>query len=69
MLASASIIRARLEAGEQDRLSITVCPKLPGGGAWLFGDGPAGSSWYQTSMTSTESGAICLLYDRPGTGS
>ena len=53
MLASASIIRARLEAGEQDRLSITVCPKQPGGGAWLFGDGPPGSSWYQTSMTST----------------
>ena len=64
VLASASIIRALLEAGELDRLSITLCPELPGGGERLFGDGPAGSSWSLTSMTSTDSGAICLLYDR-----
>ena len=60
----ASIIRALLEAGELDRLSITLCPELPGGGERLFGDGPAGSSWSLTSISSTDSGAICLLYDR-----
>jgi dihydrofolate reductase len=64
VLASGSIIRALLEAGELDRLSITLCPELVGGGACLFGDGPAGSSWTLTSMTSAESGAMCLLYDR-----
>src|SRR5215475_9510510 len=64
VLASASIIRDLLEAGELDRLSITLCPELPGGGARLFSDGPFGSSWSLTSLTGTESGAICLLYDR-----
>jgi dihydrofolate reductase len=64
VLASASVIRALLEAGELDRLSITLCPELVGGGARLFQDGPAGSSWSLTHSTPTESGAICLLYDR-----
>lgn len=64
VLASGSIIRSLLESGELDRLSITLCPELPGGGTRLFGDGPAGSSWSLTSTTRTESGAICLIYDR-----
>lgn len=64
VLASASIIRGLLEAGELDRLCITLCPELVGGGARLFGDGPAGSSWSLTGMTGTESGAACLVYDR-----
>jgi dihydrofolate reductase len=64
VLASASVIRKLLEAGELDRLSITLCPELVGGSARLFDDGPAGSSWSLTDMNSTESGAICLLYDR-----
>ncbi len=64
VLASGSIIRSLLEAGELDRLSITLCPELPGGGARLFGDGPAGSSWSLTDVTGTGSGALCLLYDR-----
>src|SRR5690242_1252683 len=64
VLASASIIRSLLEAGELDRLSITLCPELVGGCARLFGDGPAGSSWRLTSMNGTESGAACLIYDR-----
>jgi hypothetical protein len=34
------------------------------GGARLFGDGPAGSSWSLSGMTRTESGALCLVYDR-----
>ena len=64
VLASSSIIRGLLEAGELDRLSITLCPELPGGGTRLFGDGPAGSSWSLAGVNSTESGAVCLLYDR-----
>jgi dihydrofolate reductase len=64
VLSSASIIRALLEAGELDRLGITLCPELVGTGARLFDDGPAGSSWSLTSATPTSSGAICLIYDR-----
>jgi dihydrofolate reductase len=64
VLASASIIGTLLEAGELDRLSITLCPELVGGGARLFQDGPAGSSWTLASSTPTASGALCLLYDR-----
>jgi dihydrofolate reductase len=70
VLASASVIRGLLEAGELDRLSITLCPELVGAGARLFGDGPAGSSWSLTEVTPTGSGALCLLYDiiRPAAG-
>ena len=70
VLASGSIIRALLEAGELDRLSITLCPELVGAGARLFGDGPAGSSWSLTKVTPASSGALCLLYDliRPAAG-
>ena len=42
VLGSSSVIRGLLEAGELDRLSITLCPELVGAGARLFGDGPAG---------------------------
>ena len=71
VLASSSVIRALLEAGELDRLSITLCPELVGAGARLFGDGPAGSSWSLTEVTPAGSGALCLLYDliRPAAGS
>jgi dihydrofolate reductase len=70
VLASGSVIRGLLEAGELDRLSITLCPELVGAGARLFGDGPAGSSWSLTEATPTGSGALCLLYDliRPAAG-
>ena len=65
VLASASVIRQLLEAGEVDRLSITLCPELVGGGAELFTDGLAGG-WSLSSTSVTESGALCLLYDRAG---
>jgi dihydrofolate reductase len=64
VLASGSVIRSLLEAGELDRLSITLCPDLVGAGTRFFGDGPAGSSWALTEATPTSSGALCLLYDR-----
>ncbi len=68
VLASSILIRALLEAGELDRLSITLCPELVGAGACFFGDGP-GSSWSLAEATPTSSGALCLRYDliRPGT--
>jgi hypothetical protein len=52
-----------LQADELDRLSITLCPELVGGGACLFGDGQAGSSWTLTDLNATGSGAMCLIYD------
>lgn len=64
VLASVSVIKALLEADEVDRLSITLCPELVGGGARLFEDGLSASSWSLTDMSTTETGAICLLYDR-----
>jgi dihydrofolate reductase len=70
VLASDGVIRRLLEAGELDRLSITLCPELVGAGARLFGEGPAGSSWSLAEATPTSSGALCLRYDliRPAAG-
>jgi dihydrofolate reductase len=64
VLASGSIIRALLEADLLDRLSITLCPALVGGGARLLEDGLPASTWALTDTTMSASGAICLLYDR-----
>jgi dihydrofolate reductase len=64
VLASSSVIRALLAADEVDRLSITLAPELVGGGARLFEDGLPGTSWQLADSTPTESGAICLLFDR-----
>lgn len=64
VLASSSIIRQLLAADEVDRLSITLCPEVAGGGARLFDDGLPGSSWTLASTATTDTGAICLLYDR-----
>ncbi|MEU9016644.1 dihydrofolate reductase family protein [Actinomadura sp. NPDC048394] len=64
VLASTSVIRNLIEAGELDRLSITLCPELVGGGAHLFDDTTPRSSWSLTSTAATESGALCLIYDR-----
>ena len=60
VLASDGVIRRLLEAGELDRLSITLCPELVGAGARLFGEGPAGSSWSLAEAAPTSSGALCL---------
>lgn len=57
-------IRALLEAELLDRLSITLCPALVGGGARLLEDGLPASTWALTDTTMSASGAICLLYDR-----
>jgi dihydrofolate reductase len=64
VLASGSVIKALLAADEVDELSITLAPELVGGGARLFEDGLPGSSWRLADSTPTESGAVCLLFDR-----
>jgi dihydrofolate reductase len=62
VLASGSVIKALLRGGALDRLSITLCPEIAGGGSRLFEDMPP-SSWTLRQSTPTESGAIWLLYD------
>jgi len=68
VLASNSIINSLLRADALDRLSITLCPEVAGGGARLFEDGLPSSSWSLRQSTVTESGALCLLYDRVRAG-
>jgi dihydrofolate reductase len=64
VLNSSSVINALLKAGELDRLTIVLCPEIAGGGARLFQEGLPTSSWSLTDLTTTESGAMCLIYDR-----
>jgi dihydrofolate reductase len=64
VLASVSLIKGLLEADALDCLSITLCPEVAGGGARLFENGLPPSSWTLRQSKVTESGAICLLYDR-----
>ncbi|MXQ68304.1 riboflavin biosynthesis protein RibD [Actinomadura rayongensis] len=65
VLASTSVIQQLLAAGEIDRLSVTLCPELVGGGARpFFADDLDRSSWTLTDTARTDSGALCLLYSR-----
>jgi len=64
VLNSRSIINALLEAGEIDRLTITLCPELVGGGMRLFEDGVPVTSWALTDVVRSETGAMCVTYDR-----
>ena len=64
VLASSSVIRALLAADEVDRLSITLCPSIVGGGGTLFDGGLPALDWSLVDVTTTDSGALCLLYDR-----
>jgi dihydrofolate reductase len=64
VLASGSVIKRLLEADALDSLSITLCPEIAGGGSRLFEDGFPASSWKLRESKVTESGAVCLIYDR-----
>ena len=64
VLASFSVIKALLAADEIDQLSIMLAPEVVGGGARLFEDGLPATSWQLTDSRPTESGALCLRYDR-----
>lgn len=64
VLASSSIIKNLLRADMLDCLSITLCPEVVGGGVRLLEDGLPASSWKLRQSAVTESGAVCLIYDR-----
>jgi dihydrofolate reductase len=64
VLASQSVIRQLLAADEIDRLSINLAPELVGGGDRLFDDGLPATSWSLTDLTTSDSGATWLIYDR-----
>lgn len=64
VLNSGSIIRSLLAADAIDRLSIVLCPELVGGGARLFEDGLPSSNWRLARSTTSDTGALCLFYDR-----
>jgi dihydrofolate reductase len=64
ILASVSLIRPLLAADEIDRLSLMLAPELVGAGDRLFEDGLPASSWTLTDSRPTDSGALCLMYDR-----
>ena len=64
VLSSTSIIQALLAADQLDRLCITLCPEVVGGGRRLLGDDLDASSWSLVSSTPTATGAVCLIYDR-----
>ena len=64
VLASSSVIRALLAADELDRLSITLCPAVAGGGDRLFEDGLPATGWSLADQSTSDTGAICLLFDR-----
>lgn len=64
VLSSTSIIRTLLAADELDRLTITLCPEIVGGGARLFDDGAPRSSWTLTEHTPSTTGATLMVYDR-----
>ncbi|MFF7244650.1 dihydrofolate reductase family protein [Embleya sp. NPDC008237] len=61
---SMSLIRALLAADEVDRICMMLCPELSGGGAVLFDKGFPSTSWSLTNVTSTDTGAVVLTYDR-----
>lgn len=61
---SLSLIRALLAADEVDQLSMVLCPELSGGGVKLFEEGFPSTSWSLTDVTSTDTGALVLIYDR-----
>jgi len=61
---SVSILRQLLSADEIDRLTLTFCPEIVGGGTRLFEDGLPATSWTLTELDTADSGAMCLYYDR-----
>ena len=63
-LSSSSLIRALIGADLLDRLCVTLCPELVGGGERLLTDGLPASHWTLADVTPSPTGACCLIYDR-----
>ncbi len=61
---SVSLIRALLAADEVDRITMVLCPELSGGGVRLFEDGFPSTSWGLTNVSTADTGAVVLVYDR-----
>jgi dihydrofolate reductase len=61
---SLSLVRALLAADEVDRITMVLCPELSGGGVPLFDKGFPSTSWSLTNVTSADTGALVLVYDR-----
>jgi len=61
-------VRGQLVAKQVHQQAVVVAAVAAG--ARLFGDGPAGSSWFLAEARPTSSGALCLRYDliRPAAG-
>jgi dihydrofolate reductase len=65
VLASSSVIRELLAADQVDRLSVMLVPEIAGGGARLFDDSfSRRGEWTLAGHEVTETGAVCLSYDR-----
>lgn len=64
VLASSSVIRSLMQGDELDRLSVTLCPEIVGGGARLLDDGLPPSHWALAELNTSASGAVHILYDR-----
>ncbi|MFG3256515.1 dihydrofolate reductase family protein [Streptomyces sp. NPDC048172] len=61
---SPSVIKALLAEDLVDRLHLTLCPEIAGGGPRLFEDGLPGTRWTVTRQETGELGEMALIYDR-----
>ncbi|MFD2470726.1 dihydrofolate reductase family protein [Amycolatopsis silviterrae] len=61
---SVSVIKALLAEDLIDRLYLTICPQIAGGGPRLFDDGLPGTKWTVTHQETGDLGELALVYDR-----
>ncbi|WP_063065547.1 dihydrofolate reductase family protein [Nocardia violaceofusca] len=61
---SASVIKDLLAADLLDRLYLTVCPEIAGGGPRLFDDGLPATNWTLSHQETGELGEMAVVYDR-----
>lgn len=61
---SVSVIKALLAEDLLDRLYLTICPQIAGGGPRLFDDGLPGTKWTVAHQETGDLGEVALVYDR-----
>ncbi|WP_409462876.1 dihydrofolate reductase family protein [Amycolatopsis sp. GA6-003] len=61
---SVSVIKALLAEDLIDRLYLTICPQIAGGGPRLFDDGLPGTKWTVAHQETGDLGEVALVYDR-----
>ncbi|WP_086829647.1 dihydrofolate reductase family protein [Allokutzneria sp. NRRL B-24872] len=64
VFSSVSVIKALLAADEVDRLALMVFPLFLGGGPRMFDAGFVAGQWKLASQSTSDNGAIALVYDR-----